>query len=80
MLSRVAYIYRHRIHTCHFCSVFFMSGKALSKGVKKAGNSQMATKADDKKRRKSRKQSFKRKFTLTQHKPQGGVGHGEFHE
>ncbi|KFD46427.1 hypothetical protein M513_12692 [Trichuris suis] len=37
-----------------------MPGKPLSKGVKKAGNSEMATKADGKKRKKSRKQSFKR--------------------
>ncbi|KFD49292.1 hypothetical protein M513_09844 [Trichuris suis] len=37
-----------------------MSRKALSKDVNKAGNSQMAVKAGDKKRRKSRKHSFKR--------------------
>ncbi|KFD63120.1 hypothetical protein M514_24707 [Trichuris suis] len=35
-----------------------MAGKAVVKGVKKAGKSQKVTKGGDKKRRKSRKESF----------------------
>ncbi|KFD51384.1 core histone H2A/H2B/H3/H4 [Trichuris suis] len=35
-----------------------MAGKAVMKGVKKAGKSQKVTKGGDKKRRKSRKESF----------------------